>query len=91
MRWAIGFDFKYLSTGKASPNDSGIVIVIIIIVGEERLAFHGGGIIAQTHNWQEKLSEEEKRLGVSRRLRSGGRRFFLQSCNREKDRCVRQM
>jgi hypothetical protein len=38
-----------LSTSEASPNDTGIVIVIIIIViiGEAKLTFHNGGIIAQ--------------------------------------------
>jgi len=40
----------YFLTSKASPNDSEIVIVVIIIVvGEAVLAFHGDGIIAQTH------------------------------------------
>ena len=34
MRWAIWFDFDNPSTSKASPNDTGIVIVIIIIIGE---------------------------------------------------------
>jgi hypothetical protein len=34
----------YLLTSKASPNDSGIVIVIIVIViGEVDLVFHRGG------------------------------------------------
>jgi hypothetical protein len=37
----------YSSTSKASPNDAEIVIVIIII-GEAKLKFHGGGIIAQS-------------------------------------------
>lgn len=46
MRWAIWFDFRFLSTGQASPNDTGIVI-IIIVGGAERI-FHDGGIIAQT-------------------------------------------
>jgi len=45
MRWAIWFDFDNLSTSKASPNDTGIVIVIIIIVGEQRLVLHSVGII----------------------------------------------
>ncbi len=36
-------------TSQASPNDQGIVIVVIIIViGEAKLIFHIGGIIAQT-------------------------------------------
>jgi hypothetical protein len=39
----------YVLTSKASPNDSGIVIVVIIIVvGEAQSVFHMGGIIAQT-------------------------------------------
>jgi hypothetical protein len=39
----------YLLTSKASPNDSKIVIVVIIIViGEADLLLHIGGIIAQT-------------------------------------------
>lgn len=38
----------YVLASKASPNDSGIVIIVIIIViGEARLVFHMGGIIAQ--------------------------------------------
>jgi len=37
-----------LSTSKASPNDAEIVIVIIII-GEAKLTFHSGGIIAQDY------------------------------------------
>jgi len=38
----------YFSTSKASPNDSEIVIVVIIIViGEAKLVLHIGGIIAQ--------------------------------------------
>jgi hypothetical protein len=40
----------YSSTSKASPNNAGIVIVIIIvIIGEVQLVFHNGGIIAQFH------------------------------------------
>jgi hypothetical protein len=35
----------YVLTSKASPNDSGIVIVVI---GEVQSVFHMGGIIAQT-------------------------------------------
>jgi hypothetical protein len=39
----------YVLTSKASPNDSGIVIVVIIIViGEAQFVLHIGGIIAQT-------------------------------------------
>jgi hypothetical protein len=38
-----------LLTSKASPNDSQIVIVVIIIViGEAIMVLHIGGIIAQT-------------------------------------------
>jgi hypothetical protein len=41
----------YFLTSKASPNDSGIVIiVIIIVVGEAKSVLHIGGIIAQTIN-----------------------------------------
>jgi hypothetical protein len=47
LRRAIGFDFSYLSTSKASPNDTGIVIIVIIIIGEVESGLHGGGIIAQ--------------------------------------------
>jgi hypothetical protein len=39
----------YFLSSKASPNDSGIVIVVIIIViGEAQSVLHNGGIIAQT-------------------------------------------
>lgn len=38
----------YVLTSKASPNDSEIVIVVIIIIGEAQSVFHMGGIIAQT-------------------------------------------
>ncbi|MBI5352007.1 MAG: hypothetical protein HZB50_05160 [Chloroflexi bacterium] len=39
---------SYLSTSKASPNDTGIVIIIvIIIIGEVEIGLHSGGIIAQ--------------------------------------------
>jgi hypothetical protein len=38
----------YLLTSKASPNDSGIVIIVVIIVGEAKFELHIGGIIAQT-------------------------------------------
>jgi hypothetical protein len=39
----------YFLTSKASPNDSEIVIVVIIIaVSEAQLVLHNGGIIAQT-------------------------------------------
>jgi hypothetical protein len=52
--WCLGstsgdwFDLSYLSTSKASPNDSGIVI--IIIVGEVDLIEHDVHYIAQTEN-----------------------------------------
>jgi hypothetical protein len=45
LRRAIGFDLSYSSTSKASPNDTGIVIIIII--GEDDSVLHSGGIIAQ--------------------------------------------
>ena len=45
LRRAIGFDLSYSSTSKASPNDMGIVIIIII--GEDDSVLHSGGIIAQ--------------------------------------------
>jgi hypothetical protein len=38
----------YFLTSKASPNDRGI-IVIVIIIGEAKLVLHNGGIIAQTY------------------------------------------
>jgi hypothetical protein len=38
LRRAISFDLGYLSTSKASPNDTGIVIIIVIIIGEEVVA-----------------------------------------------------
>jgi len=38
----------YFSASKASPNDSEIVIVVIIVIGEAKLVLHIGGIIAQT-------------------------------------------
>ena len=47
LRRAIGFDLIYSSTSKASPNDTGIVIIIIII-GEVVGFEHRGGIIAQS-------------------------------------------
>jgi hypothetical protein len=52
----------YFLTSKASPNDSGIVIVVIIIVIDEaQLVLHMGGIIAQTvyldrvYYWKQKI------------------------------------
>ena len=48
LRWAIGFLLgTYFSTSKASPNDSKIVIIVIIVVGEEMRVQHSDGIIAQ--------------------------------------------
>jgi hypothetical protein len=39
----------YFLTSKASPNDSEIVIIVIIIlIGEAKVVLHMGGIIAQT-------------------------------------------
>ena len=45
LRRAIGFDLSYLLTSKASPDDRGIIIIIII--SEVESGLHGGGIIAQ--------------------------------------------
>ena len=43
------FPFRtYSSTGNASPNDGGIVVVVIIVIGEVQSVLHIGGIIAQT-------------------------------------------
>jgi len=40
----------YFLTSNASPIDSGIVVVIIIVViGKAGLILHGDGIIAQTY------------------------------------------
>jgi len=47
----------YSSTSKASPNDTGIVIIIII--GEAKLVFHSGGIIAQDYLSKEILLDWE--------------------------------
>jgi hypothetical protein len=38
----------YFLTSKASPNDSEIVIIVIIVIGEAKFVLHIGGIIAQT-------------------------------------------
>jgi hypothetical protein len=35
------------STGKASPNDPGIVVIVVIIISEAKLVLHIGGIIAR--------------------------------------------
>ncbi len=37
----------YFLSGKASPNDRGIIVIVIIIISEAELVFHVGGIIAQ--------------------------------------------
>ena len=45
------FPFRtYFLTSKASPNDTGIIVIIVIIsvVDEAKQIFHDGGIIAQT-------------------------------------------
>jgi hypothetical protein len=48
-----GYDYFSL-TSNASPNDIGIVIVVII-VGEGQVGLHGGGIIAWTMDVQYKF------------------------------------
>jgi hypothetical protein len=49
LRWAIGFLLRtYFSTSKASPNDSKIVIIVIII-SEAIWVSHSDGIIAQRY------------------------------------------
>ena len=48
---------SYFLTGKASPNDSKIVIVIIIVIGEAEFVLHGDGIIAQTPPLNRAFSE----------------------------------
>jgi hypothetical protein len=45
VRRAIWFDLNYLSTSKASPNDLGIVIVIIVVIGEADFVLHDVCII----------------------------------------------
>ena len=58
LRRAIGFFKSLLLTSKASPNDIGIVIIIII--GEVKLIFHNGGIIAQSYTlWAVYLSSAD--------------------------------
>lgn len=42
LRRAILFDLDYLSTSKASPNDSRIVIIIIIAIGKLDAVVHRG-------------------------------------------------
>lgn len=68
----MGFDFINPSTSQASPNDSGIVIVIIV-VDEARLAFHSGGIIAQTRlrevsGWKTPLKLDQAGAGNEAQL-----------------------
>lgn len=56
----MGFDFRIPSTGKASPNDAGIVVILVVVIGESERIFHNnGGIIAQTPCWKEKFPERE--------------------------------
>ncbi len=44
------FPFRtYFLTSKASPNDRGIIVIVIIIIGEVELVSHSDGIIAQFH------------------------------------------
>jgi hypothetical protein len=55
------FSFKtYLLTSKASPNDRGIIVIIvmIIVVGEAQFVSHSAGIIAQTSYLRDILSGE---------------------------------
>jgi hypothetical protein len=40
LRRAISFDLSYPSTSKASPNDTGIVIIIIIMIGKLDVVDH---------------------------------------------------
>jgi hypothetical protein len=69
MRWAIGFLFRsYFSSSKASPNDSEIVIVIIIVIGEAVEVQHGDGIIAQRLHFGSAISSSKIPLPA------GGRR-----------------
>jgi hypothetical protein len=63
----------YVLTSKASPNDSEIVIIgIIIVIGEAKLVLHMGGIIAQTVYLAESLTAHN----IAKCLR-------LRSCNLE--------
>jgi hypothetical protein len=52
MRWAIGFQVQSSLTSHASPNDLAVVI-IVIVVGEAELIWHGLRIIAQVAALQE--------------------------------------
>jgi len=51
VRRAIWFDLGCLSTSRASPNDTWIVIIVIIIIGEVKVVGfeHRGAIIAQSY------------------------------------------
>ena len=40
------FDLRDGSICRASPNDTRIVVVVIIVIGEVEIVLHGGGIIA---------------------------------------------
>ena len=48
LRRAICFDLSYLSTSKASPNDTRIVNIIIIVIGKLDVVNHRARIIAQS-------------------------------------------
>ena len=60
------FSFStYFLTSKASPNDSEIVIIVIVIViGEAVFVLHGDGIIAQTSLLNKSFSEIGIRDGI---------------------------
>jgi len=36
----------YFLSSKASPNDTGIIVIVVIIIGEAKSIFHMGGIIS---------------------------------------------
>lgn len=58
------FSFStYFLTSKASPNDSEIVIIVIVI-GEAVFVLHGDGIIAQTSLLNKSFSE----IGIRDRI-----------------------
>ena len=58
------FSFStYFLTSKASPNDSEIVIIVIVI-GEAVFVLHGDGIIAQTSLLNKSFSEIGIRDGI---------------------------
>jgi hypothetical protein len=74
VRWAIGFLLcSYLSTSKASPNDSEIVIIVIIIVGKAVRVLHGDGIIAQRLHFGGVFSRNENNQPRSTARRKGGK------------------